>query len=253
MVWGGCAKQSPPPIAPQGKPAVSAPVKPDSSDQAEIARRAKISKELTADHIEVQFPLDLICLLPGETLGFGVGTTYTPRGSTEGIYLRDKYGLLPIEKPADLIGRVQIDSERKALQFVRLFTSPDTQFYFGMPLRSEIIPISAVTEDFVFRNKMRLDYLRETCGGKNPKQEEGILPDKLWQKLGLPGASVKRTPEGFTVTRNIVEFKARYPGAESNLVQREEETVTADGRIGRKILSSTEVKGLTVPLPEYYD
>lgn len=105
----------------------------------------------------------------------------------------------------DLAGRVRLDSDRSALSFVRLRTSPVTFHMFedDSHLREmEVMNASRITPDFVFGDTDKAKSLKTYHSG-----HAGVVNAGIAAQLGLPAAKVRRVKEGFEIQRLLVQRK----------------------------------------------
>jgi len=140
--------------------------------------------------------------LPGESLVIGrAPNAKGALGETRiGLVLRSPEGERLIGRLSDLNGDVVIDTPRKALEFVRLNTSPVTQELLSSDVGIEIIPKSALDSDFVYGVTLILPGLRASRDGV-----WGLLSDRTFEEYGLTRPSVRKVRDYYVVERTVLQ------------------------------------------------
>lgn len=142
------------------------------------------------------------------------------------LCLTDKHGQWLVSWPSDLAGRISIESEEHALQFVRLFSLLDTWYRFPEYGYLEIgAPCQAQTTGI------------------------GVVPESVCSELGLGKVQVRRVGREFRIMRPAVRFSSK----EDVLVVILDETVSVDGRYAVRRLWHCPVKlaKLRLVIPEF--
>lgn len=108
------------------------------------------------------------------------------------------HGVIPLRRIGDLEHMVRIDSEEKALEFVRLLTSFSTARYLESPFEAEALPRSAFTPRMVFGNfRMGSRILSSSSG------YYGVFSDEEFKAAGAWQPEVKRVEDGYLVKRLV--------------------------------------------------
>jgi len=249
-VLSGCGRNAEPPTGPPApsRAGVVAEPEPDTvllltPDGVERVVPASVDACALLGHADFMSPPGRIALTGH--LGWGLGqpgigdrlvALDDDRLPEPGTELRD---LTVVRSPADLVGRVSIDSPQKALAYVRLFTSPETAHCFD-EWWYELMPLSVLRSDAGFGTDLRRFSLARGGG------ERGVLTDEECRDSGLPGPQVKPRPDGsWEVSRWLYPSctTSEYvPGR--NLVIRVRERVWPDGRTERDVGERLEIPHL---------
>lgn len=141
----------------------------------------------------------------------------------------------PITSLQDLKGKVSVETEEAALEFVRLRTSIDT-FNFFLKGNWALFEIFTAPR---FEKRHSYGFWRgPSHDWPAPEGKRGVIKQKTWESFGLQEATVRRNALGFFVTREVV-LKRRVLVSDSfhYSVFTIHELVTADGgyEVVRKI------------------
>jgi hypothetical protein len=192
-------------------------------------------------------------LRSGEALYIGQTAAGEPVSAFEKVYLKNAKGLILVKGPAGMVGHVNIDTRRKALQYVRLFTSPATVRALALPVWLEVVPTGVLSDGFVFGRKHNLfrapyrEDLHRIADDKSLSGQFGVISEEQWEASGLDSPSTWTVPQGFVVMRGLVKIAERSAWG-TGIVQQVEETVTRDGHVTRRVVSKRKVPGILVRL-----
>lgn len=138
-----------------------------------------------------------------------------------------------VDEPRDLEGRVGIHSERSAIHFVRLFTSPGTATWFGRKRWIEVVRETDVDDQYVFgerRARQLVHHLRDPTFAWRSGWC-GVVTDRSWVGAGPIPPRVEATGDGFIITRLLFE---EPPGlGHTYTAYQVRETVSREGRYVR--------------------
>ncbi len=133
-----------------------------------------------------------------------------PLEATERLYLLFGSKMTNIVNLNQLRGKVEINTPKEALAFVRLKTSPKTFYTFKPPecweWELEVISPDLVDEDFVFGDKRKAEALKKCHSGYY-----GITPKSRLAEFGIGTAKVRETKQGYEIERVIIvkDFKKK--------------------------------------------
>jgi len=200
-------------------------------------------------------------LLPGNQLFTGFGQIGLPIEAFVGIYLVSGGQMVKrVHAPRDLIEKVRIDDPAKALRFVRLFTSPNTEFMMGRSRWIEVVPASAYDDRLSFKlfGDEYLGGLQESHSNTEESPRErgehrffGIVYDDEWQDNAFNSPEVEKITGGFIVRRTLYQpFEGNRHG--TRIAYWIAETVWSNGRVRKKRRSRIDVKGgIILTSPSY--
>lgn len=112
----------------------------------------------------------------------------------------DGTSFIRLEGINDLVRYVNIDSETKALSYVRLLTFPLTSSLLGGKLRREAIARSQINADFAFGARRYGGALRYT----SQRGQDGVLDDEDFLNAGFSKPTVVRRKDRIVVTRTVL-------------------------------------------------
>lgn len=134
-----------------------------------------------------------------------------PIAVTTTLFLEGQIPKRPIARMADLTNQVDISNATKALSFVRLITSPRTNFAlkerpqlgskYTISNQLELFPLSQLSPEFVYGDIKMLDRLRKSLkrerGYKAIVNDEALIPE-------LKSPLINTTANGFRILRVLV-------------------------------------------------
>lgn len=132
----------------------------------------------------------------------------------------------PVNWPADLKGHVRITTPEQAIEYVRLFSSSNTWYRFPEYRYLELIP-SGSWLDALF------------------KASPGNISDSEFSQLGLARLCIIPHEDGFRIRRSA----ARVSGTYVEAIYVFDETVSADGSYGLRILDYRRLRDKSVFVP----
>jgi hypothetical protein len=202
-------------------------------------------------------------LQPGFRLVLGV-RGWPPIGPRNRIYLVPSSALVspgwhvpseavPVRSPEDLEGRVNIQTARDALQYVRLFTTPTVALRWGADVHwGEIVCERNMTPLHTFALGRTLYFAVEFHSWwAVPDGAWGLLSDQTWAEAKLRSPVVIAVPDGWVAIRWLYRLDSR--GRSDGEAYLTAEAVSVRGQVHREVIETRDLGpgvGFFTPYPQ---